>query len=196
MTIRAFRPGDEAAVYDICLRTGASGKDATSLYEHPELLGHVFAGPYMRLCPEFASVIDEGEVLGYVLGAPDTRAFEARCEAEWWPPLRARYPDPAEARTPDERLMRALHHFFPAPGALVAEYPSHLHIDLLPSTQGRGYGRKMMDRLRAQLREAGSPGLHLGVDPRNTGAVGFYRALGLSTVIEDDHVIWMAERLG
>jgi len=197
VTIREFRPGDEAAVYDICLRTGASGEDATHLYSDPELLGHVFAGPYLRLCPGFASVVEEdGEVLGYVLGAPDTRGFEARCEEEWWPPLRERYPDPVSPKTPDEQRMHAIHHFHPAPDSLVEEYPSHLHIDLLPRTQGRGYGRRLMDRLRDQLRRAGSPGLHLGVSPANRRAVGFYEALGLTTVSEDEHVIWMGERLG
>ena len=30
---------------------------------------------------------------GYILGTGDTRAFEARCEAKWWPALRARYAD-------------------------------------------------------------------------------------------------------
>ena len=135
--IREFRAGDEAAIYDICLRTGASGEDATHLYSDPDLLGHVFAGPYLKLCPEFASVVEEdGDVLGYILGAPDTRAFEARCEAEWWPPLRGRYPDPGIPMTPDERMMHAIHHFAPAPDEIVAGYPSHLHIDLLPRTQG------------------------------------------------------------
>ncbi len=192
MTIRQFRPGDEAAVYDICLRTGASGRDATHLYADPALLGHVYAGPYLKLCPGFAFVVDEGEVLGYILGAPDTREFEARCEAEWWPPLRDRYPDPADPKTPDEHKMHAIHHFQPAPAEIVGDYPSHLHIDLLPQTQGKGYGRRLMDLLCARLREAGSPGLHLGVDPANTRAVGFYRALGFASVIENEHVIWMA----
>lgn len=194
--IREFRPGDEAAVYDICLRTGASGEDATHLYADPDLLGHVFAGPYLKLCPEFASVIEEdGEVLGYILGAPDTRAFEARCEEEWWPPLRERYPDPGAPTTPDERRMHAIHHFVPAPEEIVAAYPSHLHIDLLPGTQGRGYGRRLMDRLRDQLREAGSPGLHLGFSPDNRRAAGFYRALGFGPLSENEHVVWMGERL-
>ncbi|WP_106396369.1 GNAT family N-acetyltransferase [Actinocorallia populi] len=194
--IREFRPGDEAAVYDICLRTGASGEDATHLFTDPELLGHVYAGAYLKLCPDFASVVEEeGDVLGYILGAPDTRAFEKRCEEEWWPPLRERYPDPGEPATPDERAMYAIHHFHPAPDEIVAGYPSHLHIDLLPRTQGKGYGRRLMDRLREQLRRAGSPGLHLGVSPDNRRAVGFYGALGFAVLTENEHVIWMGERL-
>jgi len=194
--IREFRTGDEAAVYDVCLRTGASGEDATHLYADPDLLGHVFAGAYLKLCPEFASVVEEeGEVLGYILGAPDTRAFEARCEAEWWPPLRERYPDPENPSTPDERMMHNIHHFAPAPDEIVAGHPSHLHIDLLPQTQGKGYGRRLMDRLRGRLREAGSPGLHLGVSPANRRAIGFYQALGFAVLRENEHVVWMGERL-
>lgn len=195
MTIRKFRLDDEHAVYDICLRTGASGQDASGLYEDPRLLGHVYAGAYLRFTPEFASVVDEGAVLGYVLGAPDTREFEARCEAEWWPALRRQYADPEVIRTPDDRLKKAIHQWHPAPDDLVAAYPSHLHIDLLPQAQGRGYGRALMDKLFEELAAAGSPGVHLGVNPGNEGALRFYDRLGLAEFHRDEHVVWLAHSL-
>jgi hypothetical protein len=76
-TIRAFRPGDERALYDICLLTGASGEDATAMYRDPSLLGEIYVGPYLRLAPSLALVgEDEAGVAGYVLGVADTRAFE------------------------------------------------------------------------------------------------------------------------
>jgi ribosomal protein S18 acetylase RimI-like enzyme len=195
VSIRKFRLDDEYAVYDICLRTGDAGADAGDLYEDPRLLGHVYAGAYLRFAPEFASVVDEGAVLGYVLGVPDTRGFERRCEEEWWPRLRKQYPDPMSPATPDERLMRRIHHPHPAQEEIVAAYPSHLHIDLLPQTQGKGYGRLLMEALLEELTAAGSTGVHLGFDPRNEGAQRFYPRLGFTEVFRNEYVVMMARAL-
>lgn len=46
-TLRPARETDRAALYRICLETGASGQDATHLYADPLILGHVYAGPYL-----------------------------------------------------------------------------------------------------------------------------------------------------
>lgn len=35
------------------LQTGDSGRDATSLYRHPDVLAHVYAGPYPAADPGF-----------------------------------------------------------------------------------------------------------------------------------------------
>jgi ribosomal protein S18 acetylase RimI-like enzyme len=195
VSIRKFRLDDEYAVYDICLRTGKAGEDASDLFEDPRLLGHVYAGPYLRFAPEFASVVDEGAVVGYVLGVPDTREFERRCEEEWWPRLRKQYPDPASPATPDERLMRQIHHPYPAREEIVAAYPSHLHIDLLPQAQGKGYGRSLVETLLEELIAAGSTGVHLGIDLRNEGAQQFYPKLGFSEVFRNESVVMMGRAL-
>jgi ribosomal protein S18 acetylase RimI-like enzyme len=181
--IRRATPADRASLYRICLETADSGEDASGLYRDPLLVGHIYAGPYLEFAPEFALVLEDGTgVCGYVLGVPDTLAFEARLEREWWPALRTRYLDPAnvppQERTPDERLTHLIHHPHLADPAVLAAYPSHLHIDLLPRGQGGGHGRRLMDRLLTALREAGSAGVHLGVGERNTRAQGFYRHLG------------------
>ena len=55
-------------------------------------------------------------------------------------------------------------------GDLLGEYPSHLHIDLLPRAQGRGNGRALMETFLAALTERGSPGVHLGTSPQNVRA--------------------------
>ncbi|BDP41580.1 hypothetical protein DAETH_15490 [Deinococcus aetherius] len=181
--IRPASPADRAALYRICLETADSGADATGLYRDPLLVGHIYAGPYLEFAPDFAFVLKDGAgVGGYVIGVLDTAAFEERLEREWWPGLRSRYLDPADVppgeRTPDERLAHLLHHPQRADPAVLAGYPSHLHIDLLPGAQGEGHGRRMLERLFTALREAGSPGVHLGVGGRNTRAQGFYRHVG------------------
>ncbi|GAB2821325.1 GNAT family N-acetyltransferase [Actinocorallia aurea] len=189
--IRKFRLDDEHAVYDICLRT-SSDPDG---YDDPRLVGHVYAGPYLRFSPQFASVVDEGTVLGYIVGTPDTREFEERCRQEWWPMLQKRYPDdPADPKTPDERMIRTIHHFLPAPEEIVRDHPSHLHINLLDGTRGKGYGRALIERLTDELVEAGSTGLHFGVDPANTNALAFYEAVGFAELRRDVHTVWMGRR--
>ena len=147
MEIRPAAADDRDALYDICVRTGNAGDDARPLYRNHELLGEIWTGPYLELQPDLAFVAeDDAVVVGYVLGAADTRAFEAACEQKWWPPLRARYPDPpADAElTADEALMRRIHHPQPTPDAVVANHPAHLHIDILPRGQGQGIGRQLV----------------------------------------------------
>jgi len=183
MKLRACDPArDRAAVYAICLETGDAGQDATRMYRDPELLGHLYAGPYLALEPELASVLEDGAgVCGYVIGALDTTAFERRLELEWRPPLRWRYPAPSgepASWSADQRAIQRLHDPPAPPAEALESHPSHLHINLLPRAQGRGQGRRMIGRLLDQLQERGSPGVHLGVLARNAAAVGFYRALG------------------
>ena len=182
-TIRPARESDRDALYSICLETGDSGEDATGLYADPLILGHVYAGPYLSYAPDFAFVLEDAEgVGGYVIGTPDSRAFEATLEREWWPKLRAQYPNPAaiprESRTPDERIMAVIHDHTRKTSDVYDAYPAHLHIDLLPRMQGGGNGRALMERLFTALRDAGVPGVHLGVGGRNTRAQGFYQHLG------------------
>lgn len=185
MKIRPYAPGDDDALYDICLRTGDNGGDATGLFTDPRLLGEIFVGPYLRFEPTLAFVVDDGAPAGYVLGARDTTAFSRECERSWWPPLRSKYPPgtfPAGSR--DARFAALLHSPHAADPAIVAEHPAHLHIDLLPRTQGQGVGRALMERLLAALHEAGAPGVHLGVSAANTRAIAFYEHLGFTTVRE------------
>ena len=91
-SIRPYEPRDLHAVYDICLKTGDSGEDATALYSNkegdPDALGHLYAGPYVTLEPALAFMLTDGEeVVGYILGAFDTERFNERYRLEWLPPF-------------------------------------------------------------------------------------------------------------
>jgi ribosomal protein S18 acetylase RimI-like enzyme len=121
---------------------------------------------------------DAAGVAGYIVGARDTKAFEARLEAEWWPTLRPLYIDPngkpAAAWSLDEMRAWQIHHPRLTPERIAAPYPSHLHINL----QGRGVGRALMDRWLETAKAFGSTGAHLGVGRGNARALSFYRAYG------------------
>ena len=99
--------------------------------------------------PDLAFVVDGPDgVSGYLLGALDTRAFNARLAAEWYPRLQAacrrsrtRQLDAGAAATGRGTPFIIPISVFPT---ALAAYPSHGHIDLLPEARGKGIGRRAM----------------------------------------------------
>ena len=167
--IRRYRPADRDAVYQVCLQTGDSGADATARYCDPRLLGDVFVGPYVALQPELAFVLDDGAgAEGYVLGALDSAAFALECERSWWPELREHYRDaPVADGMSDGFALSWIRQPPPVP-ATVDEFPSHLHIDLLPRWQSGGWGRRLIVRLCVELTAAD----HAAMNPRRSSRPG------------------------
>jgi ribosomal protein S18 acetylase RimI-like enzyme len=194
--VRPYRASDLGDLYRICLQTGDSGEDATSKFEDARILGHVFAAPYGFFEPSLAFVAeDDLGVGGYAVGALDSRAFEKRLEADWWPALRGRYPAPPPELppgqwTPDQRAAGLIHVPPRVPDELAEDYPSHLHINLVPRLQSQGLGRQLINMLIGALRQQGSVGLHFVVRPANQRAVGFYRHLGFPMVSAEGPVIF------
>lgn len=193
--IRAANLHDLPGAYRVCLYTGESGQDASAIYRDPDLLGHVYVGPYIVGQTDLARVVTDGEgVGGYLLAALDTRAFEAWMEAHWWPMLRDRFPV-SEGDSPDERIVRLLHSPPRASATVIEEYPAELHIDLLPRVRGQGYGRRLIEGLAGDLRARGSRGVHLGVAADNDNAIAFYGHLGFAELARGDASIVMGMRL-
>ena len=197
--IRRYQERDLAAVYDICVRTADGGGDARGKYHSDDLMPDLFAGPYLYLEPEFAFVLDDGDrAVGYVVGTPDTAAFARAYRERWIPRLAGRYHEPPSPPvTPDDQML-ALHY---SPERMVlpalADYPAHLHIDLLPPVQGIGYGRKLMTTFFASAARAGAAGVHLVVVKANARALGFYDRLGFTPLPVDDPgpVVYLGLRL-
>lgn len=182
--IRAYRPEDLDELYRICLRTADSGEDGTALFRDPRLPGDVYVAPYVTFEPSLAFVAqDAAGVGGYIVGALDSPAFDQRLERDWWPALRARYPEPARdladrVSLPERYMLHDIHHPWGTEPELAERFPSHLHINLVPRMQGRGTGRRLVATLIASLRDRGSRGLHLLVARSNQRAARFYRRVG------------------
>lgn len=203
-SVRPSRPGDEPGAYYVCLKTGDYGKDGEPFYrEDPDALGRVFVGPYLAYEPDLSLILeDEQGICGYALGAFDSRAFYERFEREWRPNLCAKFPEPQGDPSQWTRVQQ-VHHVYYHPDYFCPEpyeaYPSHLHIDLLPLAQGRGYGRRMLEEVMDKLRRRGSPGAHLGVSELNKSAVGFYERLGFRELTRagsgSDRCIYMGKSL-
>jgi ribosomal protein S18 acetylase RimI-like enzyme len=176
--IRPYRPSDRDDIYEICVKTGKSGTDATGWLDTDDLLPDIYALPYVDLEPDFAFVVDvDGRARGYILGVPDTAAFATELRRTWLPGFEAKYPVThedtptqhfvADGRDPDRLRIPEL-----------AEYPAHLHIDLLPELQGQGFGRMLVRTLIGRLAARGIPGVWLEYGADNVSAAAFYRRLG------------------
>lgn len=185
-SVRAARsdPAERARLEDICVRTGAAGADATALLRDPRLLTDVYLSAYLALEPELCLVLtdDHDRPVGYAVGTADTAAFERRCDAQWWPGARDRHPprDVVGISALEAHLLDRLTSPQPTDPAILERFPAHLHIDLLPRAQGGGNGRLLITALLGALKDAGAAGVHLGVDPTNQRALGFYRHLGFA----------------
>lgn len=177
--IRRAEARDAEALYDICLLTANDGADASSLYSDRRLPGYLWAAAYGALEPDFAFVLDNGErVVGYIVAAPDSAAFEERLVRDWWPKVRRSLAGFRPATQHDETALARID--VPErrdPGQL-ADYPAHLHINILPEAQAGGWGRRLIETELDALRRAGVKGVQLGVSPTNPRASGFYEHLG------------------
>jgi len=187
---------DLPGTYRVCLCTGDAGNDATAQFRNPDLLGHVYVGPYVVGEPLHALVAtDEDGVAGYCLAARDTRAFAAWADSAWWPSLRAAFPRRDDA-TPDAAIIELFHDPPVADAAVLDEYPAHLHIDLLERVRGTGTGRLLIERQLRSLADAGVGGCHLNVAAANANAIAFYGHLGWQVLRERSEDLVMGIRLG
>lgn len=180
--IRAYRPADLDALYDICLDTGNGGQGVRHLFDDPRLLGHAYVGPYAAFEPDLVLVAEDDDgVCGYAVAASDSEAFEDRCERDWWPDLRVRYPLTPEAN----RVVRQIHHPVRVDPMLVRDYPAHLHANVLSRATGEGRGGALVRAMLERLEK----GVHVRVRHHNTHAVGFWEHLGFRVIDSADTLV-------
>ncbi|KAF4619490.1 hypothetical protein D9613_005343 [Agrocybe pediades] len=188
ITIRRATEGDEAALSRICLLTADAGRSAEQFHDFGELPGLVYAVPYVKLPTTWGFVMedeDKQQVVGYILGSTDTRAYERFAAEHWWPTLAEKYDlekNTAIVKDADRRYAQLLRNMHIAPEANIAFSPAHLHIDILEDYQKQGWGRKLIGTAVSFLKCQGLEGVWLGLDPRNEGAKKFYRRLNFKEI--------------
>jgi len=197
--IRRCEPRDLDAAYEVCLQTGDNGDDASHAFDDLKALGHIYVGPYLKLEPQLAFVLEDPQgVCGYALGALDSKTFYDAYLNLWLPEIRQRHSEPTgdpAQWTRTQKVYFDYYHpeiFMPEP---YSQYPSHLHIDLLPHARGRGLGRGMMNVLLAELTAKGSPGVHLGMGAANARAEQFYKKLGFHELARVGDVLYLGKRM-
>ena len=187
VVLRPAHTNDLPELLRICLQTGDSGKDATHLHKLPALVGDIYVTPYVLHQPDFAYALwADDTIVGYLLGVLNTHNFENDLAANYWPATKAKYAQINTELTPsDEELLVDLAKQGFSDPELIAQYPSHLHIDIVESHQSAGYGKKMIAALLAQFKAAGSQGVHLHMSAKNDKARAFYKKFGFVEVVEN-----------
>ena len=163
---------------------------------NPDLLGHVYVGPYVVGEPAHALVAaDEDGVAGYCLAARDTRRVRGLGGVS----LVAVAPRPVPAaRRRHARTRRSSRSSTSRPSrppAILEAYPAHLHIDLLERVRGTGIGRRLIERQLQSLADAGAAGCHLDVAAANANAIAFYGHLGWEVLERGDEGLLMGVSL-
>ena len=203
-SIRNAVLSDLPYLYEICLKTGADGKDARAEFSDPWFLGQYYAAPYLVYNARFCFVVENNHIpAGYLVGTDNTTQFNQWFEKIWLPPLRSRYPeeagrDTASTSAREISMIAQLHRpvFTPVPDTSpwIVDYPAHFHINLLPEVQGQGFGTELIAEFIRQLHSDECPGTHLGVSINNTGAIAFYRKVGFTVLSEDRYGKIMGKR--
>ncbi len=147
--IRLATNDDLDAVYGICLQSADQGHDASHLYDDPKMVGHIYAAPYLALCAETSLVaVDGNTIVGYLVGTPDTAGYERKLESDCWPDLRAIHAEPdlsLQAQwSADQARAHFFHHPVKTPPVILADYPAHMHMNLLPQARGQGIGPRLL----------------------------------------------------
>ena len=185
--LRTAKITDLPDLLRVCLETGDSGKDATHLHKLPDLVGEIYVAPYVIHEPDLAyALLSDKQVVGYLLGVLDTRAFESLLVDKYWPLAKVKYQHfKTEITDSDRELLKDLDKQGFSDESLTAKYPSHLHIDIVEAHQGAGYGKSMIAFLLEELKAAGSAGVHLHMSASNDRARGFYKKFGFVEVFEN-----------
>jgi ribosomal protein S18 acetylase RimI-like enzyme len=190
--IRQACPSDIPHLSRICLLTGNAGTDASSLYADSTLLGSYYSVPYYFYDRSYCLMLvpEETEIpAGYIVGTADTQEFTIWRNREWLPCLKKECESGLHGITDQDANLRNM--ILSQAGNIRQEtddlpdgYPAHFHIDILPELQHCGYGHELVMSFLKLLKAGNVPGVHLGVDGANTGAVSFYKREGFSTLEE------------
>ncbi|KAJ7171841.1 acyl-CoA N-acyltransferase [Mycena crocata] len=183
--IRPACPQDAPALSRICLLTADSGQSGEHLHDFPELPGLVWAIPYVNLPTTWGFVMEEedsGEVVGYIVGSKDTPTYEKYAAENLWPVLSQQYPPSIAVKPADQHYTQLLHKFRVLPNSTMSFAPAHLHIDILPSYQKKGFGRRLIQTAVEYLQHQGIDGVWLVMNPKNRNACKFYEKLGFESI--------------
>ncbi|MBR2415087.1 MAG: GNAT family N-acetyltransferase [Clostridia bacterium] len=178
MPIRPYEAKDRDAVRYICLNSDGPC-EADELGQH--FLLTTYCDYYIEREPHncFVFADEEDRAVGYILCTEDFANFRKVFYSDFKTRI-----DPArtaEHKWAEESIVPHAQHS--------ADFPAHLHIDLLPDYQGKGIGTQLMNTLFAHLRNKKCRGIMLTVFRHNTGAVRFYERYGFDRIGENTNNI-------
>ncbi|MEG1963943.1 MAG: GNAT family N-acetyltransferase [Clostridia bacterium] len=168
VTIRKYKPTDFKQVRAVCLAT------TTKYFTTKQpLLYALYCDYYLLEESNTFVAVDENDVaVGYVMCALDYKKYISVFKQKYLPIIKKNsLMQYFGCRANFKRLV-----------ALGAQYPSHLHIDILPNFQRIGVGHLLVDALISHLRQTESAGVHLCVGNSNEKGVNFYKKYGFTKI--------------
>ncbi len=186
-TIRRAELTDTSQIEYICRMTAGPGCRREPVIG--KRVANMYSTYYIRECPDTCFVLadDNNRAVGYILCEANYKRFKKIYRKKDVPHIFS---------LNKKDGIKAF--FLPVPYQLFGkDYPAHLHIDILPEYQGKGYGTKLINTLFSTLKERGIKGIMLTADLENAGARRFYERLGfeiLAALKQADGII-MGKRL-
>ena len=173
MDVVPYTPEHAEELRRVCLEQASERARTDEAHGRFTLL--MYCDAYLEHGIAYMLVDDRGVARGYVLAAPDARAW-----AHDFAPYRDQISglgDGYAGRVDDE-----LDFYL----SVADDFPAHLHIDISEDFTGSGGGRMLMETLLARLRADGVAGVVFGVSAANERAVGFYEHMGFERLQEYD----------
>lgn len=165
ISIRKYEEKDSDGVRFTCLNSD----DAVMSDELCEFILHTFCDYYIEHEPENCFVLDDnGKAVGYIICTEDYDKFKEIFDREYLP-LNKDLGDELYQWAEDSTVLQ---------NKYKADYPAHLHIDILPEYQRQGWGGKLLNALFEHLRSKGIKGVMLTAGTDNINAGSFYKKYG------------------
>ncbi len=165
MEIRKYEEKDKENVRYTCLHSEGEAPEK----EMCEFVLHIFCDYYIENEPENCFVLsDDGKAVGYVICAENFDKFNTVYESRYIPQI----------MNMSDGLKTWANEAYEFQNKFKAEYPAHLHIDILPQYQRGGWGSKLIETLLAHLKEKNISGVMLTAGTANKVADKFYRKFG------------------
>lgn len=170
VTIRKYKLADKNNLRHICKAT--AGDYFTSSQRLIDAVPVLYNDYFTENEPENIFVIaDENDnAVGYVICTCHSKSFMKKMLTKYIPRATAKH----------------IKMFFPCVGYIATivangkDNRTHLHIDILPEYQHKGYGTKLIDELRNHLYSEGISRLSINVIDRKSSAYKFYIKYGFT----------------
>ena len=171
MQIRPYKETDKNNFRHICIETSV-GTAAPEKEQH--FILKLYCDYYIEQEPEncFALADDNDNAVGYILCSENIKGY-----------IKASKP----YRTEIKKL--GFFRYLFSWGEILAHLPAakkckaHMHIDILPDYQHKGYGSQLINALKDNLSSKGINSVMLVVGSENKNAVKFYKKNGFKTFI-------------
>lgn len=188
--IRSATHADRASLGRIAYDTGYFGASAERYFPDRELFADLWVGPSLGGAGRCNLVAESaGEVVGYILGIRDPRAYRRHfvrvAPALLGRLLRGDYPQWRGCLPYLLRLAR-----YPAKSAPAREFPAQLHINVLAAARGRGLGRELLAAHLDCLGHEGVGGVQLSTTRENEAALRLYEAFGFEEWRAYESPLW------